>query len=251
MNEPSSADVVPVFFLSDSTGISAETMGNALLIQFPDLHFERRLIPFITSVEEARRVVAILDAAADGPVTPLAFSTTAVTRSGTSCTSPLPADRLLRPAHRAGRVDPRGQGDAGGRPAARGRRHQALQHPDGRGRVRDRARRRPEPAGARQGRRHPARAVALRQDADHDVPGPAARGLRGQLPAGARRTSRPPTCPGRSGSCGTGASASPPPRPGSARSATSAGRTRATPRSSSAPTSCARPRRCTAPTASP
>jgi regulator of PEP synthase PpsR (kinase-PPPase family) len=70
---------VPVFFLSDSTGISAETMGNALLIQFPGLHFERRLIPFITTVEEARRVVAVLDAAADGPVTPLAFSTTAVT----------------------------------------------------------------------------------------------------------------------------------------------------------------------------
>jgi [pyruvate, water dikinase]-phosphate phosphotransferase / [pyruvate, water dikinase] kinase len=69
---------VPVFFLSDSTGISAETMGNALLIQFPDLRFERRLIPFITSVEEARRVVAILDAAAAGPVAPLAFSTTAV-----------------------------------------------------------------------------------------------------------------------------------------------------------------------------
>jgi regulator of PEP synthase PpsR (kinase-PPPase family) len=69
---------VPVFFLSDSTGISAETMGNALLIQFPDLRFERRLIPFISSVEEARRVVAILDAAAAGPITPLAFSTTAV-----------------------------------------------------------------------------------------------------------------------------------------------------------------------------
>jgi [pyruvate, water dikinase]-phosphate phosphotransferase / [pyruvate, water dikinase] kinase len=71
--------VVPVFFLSDSTGISAETMGNALLLQFPDLHFERRLIPFISSVEEARKVVAILDAAAAGPVTPLAFSTTALT----------------------------------------------------------------------------------------------------------------------------------------------------------------------------
>jgi regulator of PEP synthase PpsR (kinase-PPPase family) len=69
---------VPVFFLSDSTGISAETMGNALLIQFPDLRFERRLIPFITSIEEARRVVAILDAAAARPVTPLAFSTIAV-----------------------------------------------------------------------------------------------------------------------------------------------------------------------------
>ena len=69
---------VPVFFLSDSTGISAETMGNALLIQFPDLRFERRLIPFITTVEEAQRVVRILDEAMAGPVTPLAFSTTAV-----------------------------------------------------------------------------------------------------------------------------------------------------------------------------
>jgi [pyruvate, water dikinase]-phosphate phosphotransferase / [pyruvate, water dikinase] kinase len=71
-------DVVPVFFLSDSTGISAETMGNALLIQFPDLHFERTLIPFISSVEEAREVVAQLDAAMEGPVTPLVFSTAAV-----------------------------------------------------------------------------------------------------------------------------------------------------------------------------
>lgn len=68
---------VPVFFLSDSTGISAETMGNALLIQFPHLVFERRLIPFITSPEEARRVVAILDAAMEGPATPLAFTTAA------------------------------------------------------------------------------------------------------------------------------------------------------------------------------
>ncbi len=68
---------VPVYFLSDATGISAETMGNALLIQFPDLHFERRLFPFISSVEEARRVVAVLDEAMDGPVTPLVFTTAA------------------------------------------------------------------------------------------------------------------------------------------------------------------------------
>ena len=65
---------VPVFFLSDSTGISAETMGNALLIQFPERRFERRLIPFIATAEEARRVVAVLDAAMDGPATPLAFT---------------------------------------------------------------------------------------------------------------------------------------------------------------------------------
>jgi [pyruvate, water dikinase]-phosphate phosphotransferase / [pyruvate, water dikinase] kinase len=71
-------DVVPVFFLSDSTGISAETMGNALLIQFPERRFERTLIPFITTVEHARKVVAMLDALMDGPVTPLVFTTAAV-----------------------------------------------------------------------------------------------------------------------------------------------------------------------------
>lgn len=71
-------EVVPVFFLSDSTGISAETMGNALLIQFPDVSFERTLIPFISTVEQARDVVAQLDEVMDGPVTPLVFTTAAV-----------------------------------------------------------------------------------------------------------------------------------------------------------------------------
>lgn len=74
---PDEAPVVPVFFLSDSTGISAETMGNALLIQFPEVHFERTLFPFITTTEEAQRVVAILDEAMEGPVTPLVFTTAA------------------------------------------------------------------------------------------------------------------------------------------------------------------------------
>jgi regulator of PEP synthase PpsR (kinase-PPPase family) len=72
------SEVVPVFFLSDSTGISAETMGNALLIQFPGLRFERTVIPFISSVEEARSVVARLDQALDSsPRTPLVFTTAA------------------------------------------------------------------------------------------------------------------------------------------------------------------------------
>jgi regulator of PEP synthase PpsR (kinase-PPPase family) len=70
--------VVPVFFLSDSTGISAETMGNALLIQFPDVRFERTLIPFISTVDQAREVVAQLDQAMEGPVAPLVFTTAAV-----------------------------------------------------------------------------------------------------------------------------------------------------------------------------
>src|SRR3954454_25212605 len=65
----------PVFFLSSSTGISAETMRNALLIQFPQLRFERRVIPFISTPEEARRIVDVLDRPADGPNVPIAFTT--------------------------------------------------------------------------------------------------------------------------------------------------------------------------------
>ncbi len=74
--EPRMGSSIQVFFVSDSTGISAETMGNALLLQFPDLLFERRVIPFITGIDEAKQVVARLDAAADaGPA--IAFSTAA------------------------------------------------------------------------------------------------------------------------------------------------------------------------------
>ncbi len=74
----STGEAVPVFFLSDSTGISAETMGNALLIQFPHTHFERTLFPFISTIEEARAVVARLDQALDeSPRAPLVFATAA------------------------------------------------------------------------------------------------------------------------------------------------------------------------------
>ncbi len=69
--------VVPVWFLSDSTGISAETLGNALLIQFPDVVFDRTTVPFISTPEQAREVVSRLDASMDGAVTPLVFCTAA------------------------------------------------------------------------------------------------------------------------------------------------------------------------------
>lgn len=35
---------VPVYVLSDSTGISAETMASALLLQFPAVTFERHVL---------------------------------------------------------------------------------------------------------------------------------------------------------------------------------------------------------------
>src|SRR3954471_16643458 len=53
-------------------------MGNALLIQFPDVSFERTLIPFISTIEQAREVVSQLNEAMAGPVIPLVFSTAAV-----------------------------------------------------------------------------------------------------------------------------------------------------------------------------
>ena len=71
------AAATPVFFLAGGTGISAETLGNMMLQQFPTVSFSRRKIPFITTVERAREVVGDLDATMTDAVTPLVFSTVA------------------------------------------------------------------------------------------------------------------------------------------------------------------------------
>lgn len=64
-----------VFFVSDSTGITAETLGNALLANFPGFHFRRHRMPFVTTAEGARVVVRqIADAAAAG-LEPIVFTT--------------------------------------------------------------------------------------------------------------------------------------------------------------------------------
>jgi regulator of PEP synthase PpsR (kinase-PPPase family) len=65
----------PAFFLAGGTGISAETLGNMMLQQFPTVAFVRRKIPFIMTVDRAREVVAELDSAMTDAVTPLVFST--------------------------------------------------------------------------------------------------------------------------------------------------------------------------------
>ena len=46
-----------------------------VLLQFPSVPFERRLIPFLRTVEEAREVREDLDAAMDGEIAPLVFLT--------------------------------------------------------------------------------------------------------------------------------------------------------------------------------
>lgn len=65
-----------VYFISDRTGITAETLGASLLTQFPDIEFVRTHVPFVTSESAARGAVAMIQAqSADDAGAPLVFST--------------------------------------------------------------------------------------------------------------------------------------------------------------------------------
>ena len=46
-----------VYFLSNGTAITAETLGLSLLAQFPDHSFQTHTIPFVDSLEKAHSVV--------------------------------------------------------------------------------------------------------------------------------------------------------------------------------------------------
>jgi len=46
----------PVFYVSDGTGITAETIGHSLLTQFTDTRFVTDRIPFVDSAERAREI---------------------------------------------------------------------------------------------------------------------------------------------------------------------------------------------------
>ena len=65
-----------VFFVSDQTGVSAETMGHSLLTQFDGLEFRQVTLPFISTVDKAEEAVRKINATAvaDG-LRPIVFST--------------------------------------------------------------------------------------------------------------------------------------------------------------------------------
>ena len=48
----------PVFYVSDGTGITAETIGHSLLTQFSGIEFQTRRIAFVDSVEKAEAAIA-------------------------------------------------------------------------------------------------------------------------------------------------------------------------------------------------
>jgi regulator of PEP synthase PpsR (kinase-PPPase family) len=71
-----SVDRRTVFFVSDQTGVTAETMGHSLLTQFDGQAFRQVTLPFISTVDKAEEAVRRINAtgAAEG-VRPVIFST--------------------------------------------------------------------------------------------------------------------------------------------------------------------------------
>jgi regulator of PEP synthase PpsR (kinase-PPPase family) len=65
-----------VFFVSDQTGVTAETMGHSLLTQFDGLEFRQVTLPFISSADKAVEAVRKINATAvDDGARPVVFST--------------------------------------------------------------------------------------------------------------------------------------------------------------------------------
>jgi regulator of PEP synthase PpsR (kinase-PPPase family) len=68
-------NVRAAYFVSDSTGITAETLGSALLANFPGITFERRTVPFVDSIDAAKRLVGGIRRATKIGRKPVIFAT--------------------------------------------------------------------------------------------------------------------------------------------------------------------------------
>jgi [pyruvate, water dikinase]-phosphate phosphotransferase / [pyruvate, water dikinase] kinase len=65
-----------VFFVSDQTGVTAETMGHSLLTQFDGMDFRPVTLPFITTDDKVREAVAKIDQAGrEEGACPIVFAT--------------------------------------------------------------------------------------------------------------------------------------------------------------------------------
>ncbi len=66
----------PVFFISDGTGITAETLGHSLLAQFPETRFRHHRLPFVDTPDKAHDcALRIKDAAIESGIRPIVFNT--------------------------------------------------------------------------------------------------------------------------------------------------------------------------------
>jgi hypothetical protein len=172
-----------VFFVSDQTGITAETMGHSLMTQFDGIEFRQVTVPFISTVDKAIEAVRKIDL---------------VGRAGGRPADHIQHARAGRRAQRRARQQGIFSGFLRSVPhAARKELKTQSHHVTGTRRtawptrmpMRCASMRRisrwptttARGARLRARRRHPDRRVALRQDADLPVYGDAIRGIRGQL----------------------------------------------------------------------
>ena len=108
-----------VFFISDQTGVTAETMGHSLLTQFEGLDFRPVTLPFVSSLDKAQEAVRRIDRAAlEEGLRPIVFSTLVqdelrdvlITANGlfldlfSAFVGPLERELNTRSTHRAGRA---------------------------------------------------------------------------------------------------------------------------------------------------
>ena len=108
-----------VFFVSDQTGVTAETMGHSLMTQFEGLEFRPVTLPFVSSVDKAHEAVRRINRAAEEEgLRPIIFSTLVqddlrdivMTANGlfldffAAFVGPLERELNTRSTHRAGRA---------------------------------------------------------------------------------------------------------------------------------------------------
>ena len=76
LNFANSQSLWSVFFISDGTAITSETLGRSILSQFPTVPFETRVIPYVDTLDRADEAVNQINLAhqRDG-VKPLVFDT--------------------------------------------------------------------------------------------------------------------------------------------------------------------------------
>ena len=108
-----------VFFVSDQTGVTAETMGHSLMTQFEGLEFRPVTLPFVSDVDKARATVRRINSAGqEQGLRPIVFSTLVqddlrdivMTADGlfldffAAFVGPLERELNTRSTHRAGRA---------------------------------------------------------------------------------------------------------------------------------------------------
>lgn len=133
-----------VFFVSDQTGVTAETMGHSLLTQFEDEEFRQITLPFVSTVDKAHDAVRRINlAASEAGLRPIVFGTLVqedvrevVKQSNAlfldffdAFVGPIERELQVRSTHRAGRAH--GMGDQSGYTARINATNFALANDDG------------------------------------------------------------------------------------------------------------------------